>query len=150
MIITEGNMDSLSNQQLSNKNGQLVSAESVLQEVDIICFYFSAHWCPPCRQFTPVLADFYTELKDDNAKIEIIFISSDRSENDMKTYMNDSHGDWLALPWGSPTSSLLKQKYKVSGIPCLIVVKKDGTIISTDGRSDVHRKGTACFREWSK
>jgi len=98
-------MDSLSNQQLSNKNGQLVSAESVLQEVDIICFYFSAHWCPPCRQFTPVLADFYTELKDDNAKIEIIFISSDRSENDMKTYMNDSHGDWLALPWGSPTSS---------------------------------------------
>ena len=60
MIITEGNMDSLSNQQLSNKNGQLVSAESVLQEVDIICFYFSAHWCPPCRQFTPVLADFYT------------------------------------------------------------------------------------------
>jgi len=143
-------MDSLSQQQLFNKNGQLISAEVALQDADIVCYYFSAHWCPPCRQFTPILADFYTELKDNNAKIEIVFVSSDRSENDMKSYMNESHGDWMAIPWGSPITSTLKQKYNVSGIPALIIVKKNGTIVSTDGRSDVHRKGTACFRDWSK
>jgi len=53
-------MDSLSQQQLTNKSGQSLSAEMALGEVDVICYYFSAHWCPPCRQFTPVLADFYT------------------------------------------------------------------------------------------
>ena len=25
----------------------------------VVCFYFSAHFCPPCKTFTPVLADFY-------------------------------------------------------------------------------------------
>ena len=53
--------------------------------------------------------DFFTtlkqELKDNNAKIEIVFVSSDRSENDMKSYMNESHGDWMAIPWGSPITS---------------------------------------------
>ena len=52
-------MDSLSHQQLMNKQGQGYTAESVLANVDVICYYFSAHWCPPCRMFTPILADFY-------------------------------------------------------------------------------------------
>ena len=26
---------------------------------DVICFYFSAHWCPPCSAFTKVLKEFY-------------------------------------------------------------------------------------------
>jgi hypothetical protein len=43
----------------------------------------------------------------------------------------------------------LKSKYGVSGIPCLVVVKKDGTIITKDGRSDVHRFGASCFQQWA-
>merc|ERR1711988_1096091 len=35
-----------------------------------IGLYFSAHWCPPCRGFTPKLAEFYKDgLKD---KMEIV------------------------------------------------------------------------------
>ena len=25
----------------------------------VIGLYFSAHWCPPCRGFTPILKNFY-------------------------------------------------------------------------------------------
>ena len=53
-------MDMLSGQQLLKKNGEVVLADQILQEKKIICYYFSAHWCPPCRNFTPILADFYT------------------------------------------------------------------------------------------
>jgi len=143
-------MDSLANQKLTNKSGQQVDANSALQGAQVICYYFSAHWCPPCRQFTPILADFYSELKDEGAGIEILFVSSDRSENDMRQYMNESHGNWLAIPWGSQLAAMLKSKYNVSGIPALIVVKPDGTILSRDGRSDVHRKGTMVYQEWTK
>ena len=52
-------MDCLANQKLLKKNGEVVEANAVLQNKKIICYYFSAHWCPPCRAFTPVLADFY-------------------------------------------------------------------------------------------
>ena len=49
----------LKGQQLLRKNGEVVNADEVLAEKKIIAYYFSAHWCPPCRNFTPILADFY-------------------------------------------------------------------------------------------
>ena len=36
-----------------------VNATEALAGKQLVCFYFSAHWCPPCRQFTPILKDFY-------------------------------------------------------------------------------------------
>lgn len=54
------NMDCLTGQQLLKKDGTVVSADSALADKKIIGFYFSAHWCPPCRLFTPALAEFYT------------------------------------------------------------------------------------------
>lgn len=73
---------------------------AVALEGKIVGFYFSAHWCPPCRQFTPILKDFYGEVEDD---LEIVFVSFDRNEGDLKTYMSESHGDWYHIPFGSDT-----------------------------------------------
>ncbi len=28
-----------------------------------VAFYFSAHWCPPCRSFTPQLVQTYNHLR---------------------------------------------------------------------------------------
>lgn len=48
---------------------------------------------------------FKQKVKENDAKLECIFVSSDRSENDMLQYMNESHGDWLAIPWESPVAA---------------------------------------------
>ena len=53
-------MDMLNGQKLLRKNGEVVAADEALEDKKIICYYFSAHWCPPCRSFTPILGDFYT------------------------------------------------------------------------------------------
>ena len=52
-------MDSLSTTNLIKSDGTSVPATSALEGKDIVLYYFSAHWCPPCRQFTPMLKDFY-------------------------------------------------------------------------------------------
>ena len=52
----------------------------VLVLVVVIGLYFSADWCPPCRGFTPRLAKEYERMKGEGKKIEIVFISSDRSK----------------------------------------------------------------------
>ena len=36
-----------------------VSTEAILKDAQFVCVYFSAHWCPPCRGFTPVLKEVY-------------------------------------------------------------------------------------------
>ena len=52
-------MDLLSGHTLIRADGSRVAAQDALREKSLVLFYFSAHWCPPCRGFTPVLKDFY-------------------------------------------------------------------------------------------
>ena len=86
-------MDLISGQTLVKADGSKVQASTALTGKNVICLYFSAHWCPPCRGFTPVLKKFYDEVK--NSGVEIIFVSADQSHNDMISYMKESHGEVL-------------------------------------------------------
>jgi len=122
-----------------------VNANEALAAKQLVCFYFSAHWCPPCRQFTPILKDFYEEVSDN---VEIIFVSSDRSIDEMKSYLKESHGSWLSVEHGSELAQALKQHFGVSGIPALIVCKPDGTLVTKNGRQDVQTKGPGALQGW--
>jgi len=99
-----------------------------------IGLYFSAHWCPPCRSFTPQLAQWYNEgLKE---KMEIIFVSSDRDEASFNDYKKDM--PWHALPYEKRAEKeALSESVGVEGIPTFVVINPDGTIITADGRSKV-------------
>jgi len=141
-------MDILKRQQLLKKSGVVVDADEALQGKKIICFYFSALWCPPCKAFTPVLAEFYTELVKEEEPIEVIFVSGDNSPDELLGYMKDCHGDWLAVQHGARLISDLTDHFNVTGLPTLIVTTQDGQIITNNGRSEVTEKGTKVFQQW--
>ncbi|XP_025909065.1 nucleoredoxin-like protein 2 isoform X2 [Nothoprocta perdicaria] len=97
-------VDVFSGRLLVDKAGRSVEAEEALQN-KVVGLYFSASWCAPCRDFTPVLCGFYTELLEETeppAPFEVVFISSDHSAEEMAGYMRAMHGDWLALPFHDP------------------------------------------------
>lgn len=102
----------------------------------VIGIYFSAHWCGPCRGFTPKLVEAYEKLKADGKKFEIIFASSDRDEDAFKDYFKDM--PWLALPFADrDAKATLSKKYKVAGIPTLVLLDGQGNLKTKDGRSKV-------------
>lgn len=119
-------------EKLSGKSGDVQTA-SICGEGKTVGLYFSAHWCPPCRGFTPKLAEFYKNHHQDK-NFEIVFVSSDKNETEFSEYYKDM--PWLALPYADRTKKdHLSQKFKVSGIPTLVFLDgKDGKEITKEGR----------------
>jgi len=92
--------------------------------------------CPPCRQFTPIFGEIYKELKSRGKNFEGVFASSDRDEASFAEY----HGEqpWLAMPFANrDLKNKLSAKYKVQGIPTLVILDENGDVITKDGRSAV-------------
>ncbi len=86
--------------EILTKEGRRSTVEA-LDRKKYIGIYFSAHWCPPCRGFTPVLAEFYESVKSErnDAELEIVFVSSDSDQESFEEYWGSM--PWKALPHGS-------------------------------------------------
>ncbi|KAH6940547.1 hypothetical protein HPB50_000568 [Hyalomma asiaticum] len=133
---------------LIKKDGKSFPADTALRGKQLICLYFAAQWCPPCRMFTPVLANVYKDAREDNLSIEVVFISADRNKQDMLNYMRASHGDWYGLPFDDPLQAELQDRFKVAGVPTLLVMKPDGTVVCPNGKKIVQERGVQAFRDW--
>jgi len=132
---------------LLNKGGEV--DDSSVKSASVVAIYFSAHWCPPCRGFTPLLAEAYEEWIKEKKSVEVVFVSSDRSDEEYKSYLATM--PWVSVPH-SDTSSVnaLKTHFKVSGIPTLIVLDKNGNIVDANARSTVTKNPTGAPDAWIK
>lgn len=91
-----------------------MATDLALADCDAVGLYFSAHWCGPCRGFTPKLVETYNTMKDAGKKFEIVFASSDRDEAAFDEYFGEM--PWLALPYddaGKASKAALSKKFKV-------------------------------------
>jgi len=122
-----------------------VKINDALGGKDVVGLYFSAHWCPPCRGFTPVLASMYNDLKVNNKSIEIVFVSSDSSEDQFLEYYEEM--PWLALPYSNrDLKATLSDQYDCGGIPYLVLLDgKTGAEITRDGREAIMEGGVSGF-----
>lgn len=111
-------------------NGKRVSKREIAGDPEYYAFYFSAHWCPPCRSFTPKLVDFYNSNDAAGKKFEIIFVSSDRSEDKMEDYIKEDQMPWPAIKFRYAKKIKEISQYAGSGIPCLVLVDREGKVVS--------------------
>lgn len=122
---------------LLTKGCEKKSTAEVLAGKKAVAIYFSAHWCPPCRGFTPKLAEWYTEDLQKKG-MEVVFVSSDREESGFKEYFGEM--PWLALPYEDrERKAALSKKFKCQGIPHLVILDGEGKKITLDGRSAVSK-----------
>lgn len=132
-------------EKLMSNDGEVSTAEAFAGK-KAIALYFSAHWCPPCRGFTPKFAEWYT--KDLKGKgLEVVFCSSDKDEEQFLSYFKEQ--PWLALPYSDrERKEALSKKFKVQGIPTVVILTPDGEVITLEGREAVSGDPTGEDLPW--
>ncbi|MBD5781111.1 redoxin domain-containing protein [Pelagicoccus sp. NFK12] len=115
---------------VTNKDGKLEAyAFEDKAEPEFYAFYYSAHWCGPCRRFTPKLRAFYKAMRllgHDN--FEVVFVSSDTSEKMMQRYMEEDQMPWVGVKYSKKSNSRVS-RYAGNGIPCLVVTDRHGRLL---------------------
>ena len=155
---------------LESASGSEVSPTALAGKV--VALYFSAHWCPPCRRFTPILSTLYEEVNEEGDRLEIIFVSSDKTADGAREYMEAMHGNWLRIAYDTDVRAILKRRYgcfagsekgyfpgvaRRAGIPSLVIIGPNlEELAHYDCDSDgagwklITGKGGAAFLEWEK
>eukprot|EP00004_Rigifila_ramosa_P019573 TRINITY_DN49_c0_g1_i1.p2 TRINITY_DN49_c0_g1~~TRINITY_DN49_c0_g1_i1.p2 ORF type:complete len:428 (-),score=133.42 TRINITY_DN49_c0_g1_i1:57-1286(-) len=130
----------------STKDGDTVDAATALAG-KVVGIYFSAHWCGPCRHFTPTLVEAYKKIKQ-TKPFEIVFVSSDKDDQAFEEYYGEM--PWLAVDYEHrDIKAALSKKYKVSGIPTLVLVDAQGKTITTGGREVLSEDPTGAEFPWT-
>ena len=128
--------DMLGSSFVDNKGGKVSIGDL---DGKVLGIYFSAHWCGPCRAFTPQLVSVYNTLKAAGKPFEIIFASSDRDEDSFRQYFGTM--PWLSLAGtvaeGKDRKGDLSAHFEVGGIPTLVILDENRNVVRADARGAV-------------
>ena len=114
--------------------------------------YFSAGWCPACTRFEPTLLAFREACKQRSTPIELIYVSSDRSEADARHRASSlrlsavpyEHVDQLKMQhrvWSGMEAGKLGRGRR-SGVPAIVVLSPDGEEVAF-----IDAEVTPCFEK---
>lgn len=132
----------------------LGSGEKDEEHPAVLGLYFSAHWCPPCRAFTPELLKEYEDIRTKMGvnSFEVVFISFDNNEEEFNEYYSSmvtpkAKEQWLTLDYSKSREFAkdLTEVFGVRGFPSLVLLNRDGTILSNNARSSVSKYGADYF-----
>ena len=125
-------VDSFTGKLVRCRDGIVEQADaSALASKKLIAFYFSAHWCPPCRKFTPELVDYYNRVAPKHPEFELIFVSYDKSRFNWETYMRDAKMPWLAIDYDQLGGFQNLKQAGGDGIPSLLVIDGQSRMVAS-------------------
>ena len=146
-----GDQTSKSPKRLSENFSALIysggSTYNILQldEVPVVCYYFSANWCPPCKNFCKALKKFYEKINSENKRFEVIFVSCDSDNSQFEKSFETM--PWLALDYDDPMRLDLVDKLQIISIPELLLISPNKSM-GKSCKNDFEKYGEGAYEIW--
>ena len=95
------------------------------------------------------LKNFYTDVNLQDRTLELILISSDRSQEEWKRHHQTM--PWMTLPWGDERADKLRAQFKIMGVPALVILDaKTGFVVTEKARKDLTKDVKEVYVSWAK
>ena len=91
-----------------------------------------ATWCGPCRAQIPVMKEVYEKYHDKG--FEIVGISLDEDREKLEKFIAAESLPWPIVYSGKGWEDPIVTNYGISGIPQMILIGRDGNVISLEAR----------------
>jgi thiol-disulfide isomerase/thioredoxin len=98
----------------------------------VVLVDFWATWCGPCIREIPNVKKNY-ELYHDKG-FDVVAVSLDRDRAALEAFLEKEKKPWVTLHDGDWSDNAVAQYYGIMGIPTVILVDKDGKVVSTRAR----------------
>lgn len=95
---------------------------------------FWASWCGPCRAAIPKVKELHAQTGD---RLNIISVSVDKDEAAWRRAMVEEQMPWTQLLVSKESASVLREAYKLTSIPCLLIIDPEGRIIMSTHNPNV-------------
>jgi len=125
--------------------GEAFDLSSLKGKVVLVDFW--ATWCPPCRAEYPGMKANYEKYHDQG--FEIVGVSLDRDRKALEKYITDKKVPWITLhekeAGGRHPAAA---RYGITGIPTMILIGRDGKVVSLRARgSELTRLLEEAFKD---
>ena len=100
----------------------------------VVLVDFWATWCGPCVAEIPNMLEQYEKYHDKG--FEVVGISLDEEKDKVDAFVADKKIPWPIIYAGKGWQDPVAQFYGISGIPQLILIGRDGNVITLNARGE--------------
>lgn len=137
----------LANYDIINRYRSVYPAKSVLKDMQRIVLFF-ASVKDTDTELISKLIQLHKTAKENLIRIEVLFVATDLAEEDAWECFN-RQGDWFSLEHNPDAIFLLVNMYEITGTPKIVVIQRDGKVVSDDGAADIQQYGTDAIVAWT-
>jgi len=118
--------------QLEDLDGKAIDLAQYVGKKPVL-IEFWATWCPPCMEELPNVRDNYDRYHDKG--FDVVGISLDRTKQDLEEFLTKEKLPWVTL-YEEGGRHPAVEFYAIESIPTVILVDKEGKVVSLNARGD--------------